>query len=416
MGKIRFNGAKILSSALSKVMETAKMMDKREGSFRNLENTVKYIADAMRMIEFQSEIDRKAYRPKQSDYEATSELEALGFTKGDFVHFRKYMPHKILGMVKVLKDMNRRILEGDKNETMDEVMEHDWDNFRKTVESAMHRSSFESPHFSRDPAFFLRQYTHEISQFNFQAHLENNFRKQANALMDLTQKNPNEKDRKLEKAVGSLIKQMDTMKATLVNIDPKADKAISDISRLLTSVQYFRLMGGNVRSATRNGTQRIYEFIHFGARAWKHARDYYKKAGGTKNLAMMAEEAKRHGLLYHVEAGKGKLRRTAQQEQATRGAIAESGIPSGFKVGADGTLHREGKLTPLKKTAEIASDVANRAGFLHRGVENWNRKGTFQTAFALAHMNLKDAPDSWLAQEMYGWKGEEAIRKGMDKL
>ena len=36
---------------------------------------------------------------------------------------------------------------------------------------------------------------------------------------------------------------------------------MTDAIRAMTAVTYFRLMGGNIRSATRNATQRFYEFV-----------------------------------------------------------------------------------------------------------------------------------------------------------
>ena len=399
---IRLNGVKIISSALSKVMETAKMLDKREGSFRNLESTMDLIRSEIKSIEFQSQVDLESARPSQADFIAESGMEVLGFKVGEPVYLKKYMPHKLLGMVKMLKDGHRMMLNGDRNKTEKELLNQDWDNFRRSVESASHRSVLnENPYFSRDPAFFFRQYTNEISQFNFQAHLENNYRKQISHLMDLSEKSVNENDTSLEEATESLFKQMRDMKDTLVNIDPASDTALASLSRIITSIQYFRLMGGNVRSATRNATQRIYEFVHFGFKAHKTGRHFYKGAGGQKNREMADEEKKRHGLLWHKEGAQSPLAKTAVQAQVTRGAIAEgSDIPPGMRMDSDGVLRHANVANVLKSTAEQTAKISTFAGGMHRAIEDWNRKGTFDIAFALSHMNLKNAPDSWLAKQM----------------
>tara|TARA_Y100000310_G_scaffold336063_1_gene419636 strand:+ start:12007 stop:14991 length:2985 start_codon:yes stop_codon:yes gene_type:complete len=400
--QIRINGVKIMSSALSKVMETAKMLDKREGSYRNLENTMELIKSEIKAIEFQSKIDLEASRPSQADFHAESGMEVLGFKVGDPVYLKKYMPHKLLGMVKMIKDGHRMMLNGDKNKTQKELLEQDWDNFRRSVESATHRSVLaENPYFSRDPAFFFRQYTHEISQFNFQAHLENNYRKQINHLMSLSEKAVNENDAQLEKATEAIFKQMRDMKETLVNIDPASDTSLAHLSRMITSIQYFRLMGGNVRSAARNATQRMYEFVHFGFKAHNTGRGFYRGAGGTNNRQMADAEAKRHGLLWHKEGAKSPLSKAVVQAEVTRGAIAEgSNIPAGYKVGTDGVLRHSESTSILKKGAEGAAKVSTKFGFFHRKVEEYNRKSTFDVAFALAYMNLKNAPNSWLAKQM----------------
>ena len=400
--KIRENGVKILSSALNKVIDTAKMLDQREGSFRKLEDTINLLKDEIKSIEFQSEIDKSGKRPSQADFKATSDLELFGFKKDEPLFLKKYMPHKLLGMVKAVRDANRIMLDGDKNKTQRELIEADWDNFRKSVESAKSRSLLnENVYFSRDPNFFFRAYTNEISQFNFQAHLENNYRRQINKLLELSEKSVNENDRQLEGATEAVMKQMRDVKASLVEIDPRSDTALANLSRLITSVQYFRLMGGNVRSAARNATQRMYEFVHFGFTAHGHARDYYKGASGTDNKAMAEREAERHGLLWYIDKGKSPLARATVRAEGTRGALAEgSDIPAGYKMDTNGVLRKSDATAIIKKASEGASVLAQKTGYLHRVVEDWNRKGTFEIAFALSHMNLKNSPDSWIAKQM----------------
>ena len=407
MMSIRQNGVKIISSALKKVMETAKDIDKKEGSTRNLENMVKEIANSIKLLEFQGVRDKSEGRANYDDMIASLDMEVLGFSKGDKAHMTKYMPHKLLGMVKLLGKAQQLMINPDATTAQKHSME--WENFRSTVESAMHTSAFDNAYFSRDPAFFLKQYTHEISQFNFQSHLENTFRKNTSQLLKLHSKANTEKDRELADATASLIDQMMTMKSHLVGIDPRSDSAINGMARLLTGVQYFRLMGGNFRSAARNGTQRLYEVIHYGFSGLRASRKYYRD--NPTNVGAMKAEAKKHGMLWFFEskaAAKGLSRETG-----ARGALEMSPIPKGMRLDEDGTLRRDDSLQIGKKVTEGVAVTADWMGGMHRNIENRNRAGTFRTAYALQKMNLEKASDYWVAKQM--GVTPEAIQKSAIK-
>ena len=393
---IRKNGVKILSSALRKVIETAKMVDAREGSTRDLEGLMKELGSAIKQIEFQGKRDSEGGKVPYEKMVADADMEVLGFTKGDNVYFKKYMPHKLLGVVRLLRKSNRMMLDTEAQSI--EQQKKSWDDFRANVQSAMSRSSFESPYFSKDPLFFLNQYNHEISQFNYQAHLENTFRKQTSHLMDMSEKAVNENDRQLERATESLIVQMNEMKNTLIGIDPKTDNYFNQMSRMLTSIQYFRLMGGNVRSAARNGTQRMYEFVHFGFKAVRDGRKWLK-ADPTRR-APMEKQAKAHGILWYSGDKARGSRDPITQATGARGALDVSSVPQGMRVDSDGTLRYSEGSQIGKRVTDKAVATADLFGTFHRKVENWNRKGTFETAYALAYSNLETASTAWVAKQM----------------
>ena len=407
MMHIRQNGVKIISSALKKVMETAKDIDKREGSTRNLEQMVKELANSIKVIEFQGTRDKSEGRANYDDMIASLDMEVLGFSKGDKAHMRKYMPHKLLGMVRLVGKAQQLMTNPEATTAEKHSME--WENFRSTVESAMHTSAFDNAYFSKDPAFFLKQYTHEISQFNFQSHLENTFRKNTSQLLKLHSKANSEKDRELADATASLIDQMQTMKSHLVGIDPRSDNSINNMARLLTGIQYFRLMGGNFRSAARNGTQRLYEVIHYGFTGLRESRKYYQD--NPTNVGSMKAEAKKHGMLWFFDSKSGV--KGLSRETGARGALDMSPIPKGMRLDEDGVLRRDDSLQIGKKVTEGVSVAADWMGGMHRKVENRNRAGTFRTAYALQKMNLEKASDYWVAKQM--GVTPEAIQKSKIK-
>ena len=71
---------------------------------------------------------------------------------------------------------------------------------------------------------------------------------------------------------------MELLKDTYKQVDlvePSKDPGFDNMMRAMTSLTYFRLMGGNIRSAARNGTQRFYELSNYGFNAVKEAYQFY---------------------------------------------------------------------------------------------------------------------------------------------
>jgi len=153
-----------------------------------------------------------------------------------------------------------------------------------------------------DPYFFLKKYSSDVGVFNYKAHVKSTFKDATDAITREHLNPAKESGRQdLVESAGSMNKLLLDVYSEIQHIDPNMDNAVHDMMRIMTSVTYFRLMGGNVRSAARNATQRLHEFIEFGAKAPApfvgDAARFYSEAGkATQNGEMVVRQQKRFGL------------------------------------------------------------------------------------------------------------------------
>jgi len=408
MIEVRESGIKILGAALNKVISTAKILDAQEGGARGLESAVLRARDMIKALEFQSQIDTETKGNTKDQMEWFEELTAFGYRKSDKLRpiQKKYMPLYVIGATKLLRsiDMEMRNDKGRLNpKDIQETLANQFDSFTKQTSRIMEKGNIEDARYSIDPAYFLKKYVHDISTFNFTTHLENNFWRQTSKVLEMHAKGTEENNQDVMDLADNLIRQMNEMKDSMIGIDPNSDKMINDLSRIMTSVTYLRLMGGNLRSAARNGTQRLYEFIEFGGLGVLRARNWRKKS--TTNQEILARAAKKFGLSWYANEHGGLFGRSRDLpiEQATRGAIAESGnIPKGFRLNELGEIVKAqpGAKQVTKAVADVSGKIAGMGGKFHQMVEDWNRASTFETAFALSYENLQNAPKAWLIKQM----------------
>ena len=420
---IRSDGVRILTSGINRLMATAKMLEKRNLGPRNLESVIRDAADMIKNLEFQQRVDTEAAPNK--DMKAFDKMETiLGFSRESFkgMEPRKYMPLYVIGATKLLRQIDTAMRDNNNSgKDIREILHDDLSSFRKGTTRIMSRGNISLGRYTIDPAYFLKKYMHDITTFNFTTHLENSYWQQAGKVLDLNHKAKADKNKEIMELSESLIKQMNEIKNSLVHVDPSHDAMVNDISRLLTAVTYTRLMGYNFRSAARNATQRLYEFVEFGYQGRKQANTWLKSS--AVNRGIMEEQAKRFGLSWYVNAGAGILGKSKSipLEQATRGAI-DSGSSSvkGYEQNHLGEMVRKDPTRSVqeftRKTADVAGRLAGTTGFAHRVVEDWNRAGTFKIAFGLNYTNLDKAPKQWKINEFNRGRKKQVLEPSDKQL
>ena len=407
MKHIRNDGVMILSRAIEKVIKTARTMESRGMGPRNVESVISDAAKMIKALEFQEHIDVEGQPRTYEGMKAFENMETIfGLRKGHNLEQRKYMPLYVIGATKLFRQIDLA-MRNDANTDKDlrDILSGDIEAFRKQTTRIMSRGNIEDARYTVDPAYFLRKYIHDISSFTFTTHLENNYWQQTAKLLDMHSKGAAEDNKDVMELADSMIRQMNEMKDSLIHVDPSNDNMINDLSRILTSFTYVRLMGGNLRSAARNATQRFYEFIEFGYFGRRAGLAWLKES--TDNAALLAVQARRFGLSWFINEGGGIFgkSRNLPIEQQTRGAVeAASNVPKGYEQNELGELVRvspgRGVSEFTRKAADLSSKVAGISGIAHRVVEDWNRAGTFKIAFALNYKNLLKAPDSWIIAQM----------------
>ena len=388
-------------------------------------------------IEFQKVIDEQGNPIRDLDFfKADKEMQVFGFTEGDpyvkkegknyMIANRQYMPQYVLGIPKILAKIERVVrkepLEGETLPDLMESIEKDILSFDGIIDRAKGRSLADSE-YSLDPFLFLNKYVGDVSLFNYKVHIKDSFKRATDTLF-----NEHLKPAKLAKndvvaeALEHHLRVATDVYNTVQKLDA-GDTVVSDnIMRTLSAMTYFRLLGGNVRSALRNGTQRIYEFNRWGFKGVREAKKFYSEHGGTENAELSNSQAKRFGLLWFdgkeigssiLDAWKGK----GDISAASRGALQESFFTGkGLKVSADGEIVRSTDgVTDI--VARGVSGISDKAAFMHKLVEDWNRSRTFRVGFAIAYKNLQNMSPEWIARKSginpSGKEGQEKIAKWM---
>ena len=415
---IRQEGVVGMIRGLQKIKQIARSKD-----LGWVDGTVERINGLIKNIEFQHRIDQEG---KTIDYKHMVDernfLE-LGFraenpTERFSAKDRKlgfsphYMAKYTLGLLKQIKSLEKNVEDG--KLSIDKQLEielNDWDGI---IDRAKGRSDIIDPRYDGDPYFFLKRYASDIGTFNYKAHVKANFKDAVDTITNEHLKPAREARREdLEESAMAMIHLMRDVNNEIQLKDPTQDGYLNDMMRLMTSVTYFRLMGGNIRSAVRNGTQRVYELVHFGFKAAApmvgDAAKWYKDTGAAEsNVTKVTRQLKKFGLQWYDgksrtsnawDAFKGD--KDVNVSEQSRGALEEAhALDRNLYVDQNGDLRiREGERI-TEKAAAATSYVSKKAGFMHKIVEDWNRNRTFKVGFALAHGNLMQSDKGWLARKV----------------
>ena len=424
--EVRNSSAKSIVRGMEKIVSLAK------GNTRN-EKLVDKMKSRIRAIKFQEVIDKEGNTIPGDKFKADADILKYGFTveeknsymardsKGQlYVRHRQYMPQYVLGIPKMLYTADK-LFRGGEGESIAELtksIEKDLGSLDNIITRIEQRNPNLDNQYSADPFFFFKKYVSDVSIFNYKTHIKDTFKR---AYGDLTSNHleiaRESGNRNSVSMLENMLKMTHDVYDTLHNIDPYRDTTSNHLMRFMTSLTYFRLLGGNIRSAARNATQRIHEIHQFGLGGVSQANAYYNKAGGAElNVEMANRQLKQYGLLWF--SGKNVRHRLLDSlsesgigvSEASRGALGESLIADyGLKVTKDGEIVRD-NVTPTKKVAQVTAKIAEKSAFMHRLVEDWNRTNTFKVAFALVHENLGKMSPEWM-QKQSGKKDIKAINE-----
>ena len=376
------------------------------------------LKNRIKEIEFQQLVDAKGDPIHNLDFfNADAEMQAFGFTSGSRyavkegktykVANRQYMPQYVLGLPKLLSKVERVLrkeVEGADLEKLTREIDREVTKLDGILDHAKGRTIADSE-YSLDPFLFLNRYVSEVSLFNYKIHVKDSFKRAYDTLMNEHMKPAKQANNEpLQDALEHHLRVATDVYNTVQQLDP-SDTTVSDnLMRSLSALTYFRLLGGNLRSAFRNGTQRIYELDKWGFRGLKEAKQFYTEEGGTENIALADAQAKRFGLLWFDGKQIGSklidsLKGGGDISSASRGALQESFFTGkGLRVNSEGEIVRsEDGVTDI--VARFTSKISDKAAFAHKVVEDWNRSRTFRTGFAIALRNIKGMSSEWRARK-----------------
>ena len=291
---IRKNGVTGLVKGLQKIKQMA-----RQKNLKWVDGTVDRINGLIKAIEFQHTVDENGKRIDSKDMQSEKDFLQLGFKPNDRyasngkVKFSKhYMSQYTLGILQTVKSLEQAV--HDNSLSVSKKIEAEIDGWDRIVNVAKPRSPILNPIYDNDPYFFLKKYVSDVGIFNYKVHVKSTFKKSIDAVVN-EHLNPAKEEGRMD-----LVETAEGMKKTLEDtyseiqhMDPNMDSNVSNMMRMMTSVTYFRLMGGNIRSAARNATQRLYELVEFGFKAKTEARSFYSSHGSANdNKSMLDRQLK----------------------------------------------------------------------------------------------------------------------------
>ena len=415
---IRKEGSTSLIRGLQQISKMAK-----DKNLLWVDSVVDKVNGLIKQIEFQKSIDENGRVVEHKNFTKAKDFLSLGLVRdknffgdgyeanGKVAFSEHYMSQYALGLVKTLTHpeygLEKLVERG--NFKIDKRLEIELNNWDNIINVAKGKSAISNPVYDVDPYYFLKRYTNDVGLFNYRTHVKSTFKKAHNAIVkDHLTVAKKEGRQDLVETSRDMLDLMETVYNEIVKKDITQDGAVNDMMRLMTSVTYFRLMGGNVRSAARNGTQRLWEFVEWGAKAKLDAMSFYSNSGGTtNNTGAFERQAKKFGLQWfnpkNKEASLGDYLKKNQMNlsERSRGALEEAYTNNSDRlyVNKDGELTIRTSEGVLAKGARLSSLIAGKSGVMHRIVEDWNRGKTFKVAFALAFGNLQQTNKSWQVRE-----------------
>lgn len=404
----------------------------KNASDRNLkwaDGTVKHIKGLIKAIEFQETRDTNGKLVQYKDLQPIRDFLELGFevnntNNGKVAFSPHYMSHYTLGLLKTIKNLENRVENSELDvgqKIKNELAE--WDNI---VNIAKGRSEIINPMYSADPYFFLKKYTSDVGHFNYSTHVKSTLKEATDALLN-HHIEPSKKlgRHDLAEAGWDMMQVMkDVYRDIQTNKDVNKESWMDDMARTMTSFTYFHLMGGNLRSAFRNRTQRVLEWVNFGVIASEiDSRRFYNQSGRSNENKRAYE---RQSKLYGLQIYDGKtIYRGAKESAFGEGKLSEQSrgaLEDAYRGNKELYIDSKGELTINENsriTATIAagsSRIAQFGGTVHRVMEDFNRSGTYKVGFALAYQNISNTTDSFKFRQMLTKQQKDKIfkQKGKD--
>ena len=402
--------AVVAINALRLERDFAKRLDIRENHARGLEKHLDTIESKIKELELTMEsTDKDRDRRYDLNDKQIERLEVSGkrLRKG-------YMPHQILTLIKHL-DVFHDWMEADRpsyNMTANEkfkdlVLSSD----RSFIERLKSRGEVAEEYYSRNPLFFVSQYIHDITRYNYKRSMETVLADVFDKL--LTSKKHAERESSVDKE--QVLHFIDEAMDTLHNIaeeslvtDSQSNNRARKLSRFATTLGFIRTMAYNNRSPLRNYTQKFFEYVNLGFRAPREARAYIQ---GNKEIETARTDAmERHGLYWKTDDSFIKeLTSTYNKAAATRGTEESSALPPGMaEINGKIMIVNE---TMFDKTLRVLDKVADIGAWGHRKVEDVIRAHAFTTSYGLSHKNLSALPEWFINKEMGRKSTTEAERK-----
>jgi len=317
----------------------------------------------------------------------------------------KYIPHYILDLLGHSIEISDRITKSKSDTQRDNILKEYVEKTREIntnlLQRLRERSDKPSEYFSRNPMLYADKYMEQVVQFNHNTYVDLAYTKGLKKLTETAFRNEGTKEGKAAKVYLDIFNDMYN---SHMNKESRIDTGSpsSNVTRLLTSLQFISKLGLSPRGAIRNATQRLLNYSYFGHTLQLGAMKALKN-GAFKQA--MNNELNYHGLQF-TDISKVSDGAVTSGDLLAKGIDYEKGI-----------LTFKDKETVLEMLTQKASKAADKSSVLTKAAENWNRAGTFKVAFYKRVEQLRKTDkfsnaftDSALEKEMYRSAGNYAAK------
>ena len=217
--------------------------------------------------------------------------------------------------------------------------------------------------YSRNFFVTMKRYVDEIDRFNMIANADKYTRQSLNAAKEMYKSG---KD--LDGYARSTVEMMKDMNARMKGGYGFNNESVEAAMKSLLALEFTSKLGLNPRSAFKNSTQGLLNFIEFGPSIMKKSREFYKNnLDVARKVDDMMNEA---GILFSE----------TQAPELMEGGSLGKGFSKKIKV-TDGETIEFKKPSMLSPLYGKISSIAGKSGIFMAKIENFNRKTTFKTGF-----------------------------------
>ena len=289
-----------------------------------------------------------------------------------------YVPHYVLDLLgqsmEIREKMGKTKTDTERDNVLKDYLAKTKEINTSLINRLKPRKGDPVEYFSRNPMLYATKYIEQVIQFNHSTHVDKAYTKGLKQITEVILRNPDSKEADAARVYKSIL--TDLHASATGNNKVQDSPTLSNVTRLITSLQFTAKLGFSTRGALRNATQRFLNFSYFGPRKQRDAIKAYQ--GDTRYKDAMQNELNRHGL------------RFVDIAQVTEGAVtAHDLIAHGIDY-ENGILTYRDTQTILEKATVGAAKLSDFSSGLTKWAENKNRSSTFKVAFHTRAEQLKN--------------------------
>ena len=218
----------------------------------------------------------------------------------------------------------------------------------------------------------LKTYSSNVNRFNYINKINLNTKQALNRVESLYQKG--------EAAEGyaeSITKFIQDLHKSATGFDQVKNPVTNNLIRSILGIEFITKIGFNPRSAVRNFSQSLLNFVEWGPIQMKESRDFYKSTTQIGDINRIMEEV---GILFKVGQGAPELRESMGGKNP--------GSVTSIRINPETGAPEHIPITKLEKFTSLTNTLAGKSGFMTAAVENVNRKMTFKIAYMQMYKSL----------------------------